>query len=57
MIAIKNGLAEFISIQNHCNLIYREEERDMNQLLEEEKMVMTHYSALVVLENYVVYLM
>ena len=44
MIARKNGWAEFISIQNHYNLIYREEEREMIQLLEEEKMVMTPYS-------------
>ena len=46
MIARKNGWAEFISIQNHYNLIYREEEREMIQLLEEEKMVMTPYSAM-----------
>ena len=45
-IARKNGWAEFISIQNHYNLIYREEEREMMQLLEEEKMVMTPYSPL-----------
>ena len=46
MIARKNGWAEFISIQNHYNLIYREEEREMMQLLEEEKIVMTPYSAM-----------
>ena len=46
MTARKNGWAEFISIQNHYNLIYREEEREMMQLLEEEKMVMTPYSPL-----------
>jgi len=46
MIARKNGWAEFISIQNHYNLIYREEEREMIQLLEEEKIVMTPYSPL-----------
>ena len=46
MIARENGWAEFISIQNHYNLIYREEEREMMQLLEEEKMVMTPYSPL-----------
>ena len=45
-IARKNGWAEFISIQNHYNLIYREEEREMMQLLEEEKIVMTPYSPL-----------
>ena len=46
MIARKNGWAPFISIQNHYNLLYREEEREMMQLLEEEKMVMTPYSVL-----------
>ena len=46
MIARQHGWAEFISIQNHYNLIYREEEREMIQLLEEEKMVMTPYSAM-----------
>ena len=45
-IARKNGWAPFVSIQNHYNLIYREEEREMMQLLEEEKMVMTPYSVL-----------
>ena len=46
MIARKNGWAEFISIQNHYNLIYREEERDMMQFLEEEKIVMTPWCPL-----------
>ena len=46
MIARKNGWAQFISIQNHYNIIYREEEREMFQLLEEEKMVSTPYSPL-----------
>ena len=45
-IARKNGWAQFISIQNHYNIIYREEEREMFQLLEEEKIVMTPYSPL-----------
>ena len=45
-VARQHGWAEFISIQNHYNLIYREEEREMFQLLEEEKMVMTPYSPL-----------
>jgi len=45
-IARKNGWTEFISIQNHYNLIYREEEREMIQLLEEENIVMTPYSPL-----------
>ena len=46
MIARKNGWAEFISIQNHYNIIYREAERDMVQLLEEEGMSMTPFSPL-----------
>ena len=46
MLARSKGWAPFISIQNHYNLVYREEEREMIQLLEEEKMVMTPYSAL-----------
>ena len=46
MISRQHGWAEFISIQDHYNLIYREEEREMMQLLEEEKMVMTPYSPL-----------
>ena len=46
MVARQHGWAEFISIQNHYNLIYREEEREMMQLLEEENIVMTPYSPL-----------
>jgi len=46
MIARKNGWAEFISIQNHYNVIYRETEREMQQLLEEEGMSMTPFSPL-----------
>ena len=33
--ARKNNLTPFVSIQNHYNLIYREEEREMTQLIEE----------------------
>ncbi|OUM59311.1 hypothetical protein PIROE2DRAFT_63841 [Piromyces sp. E2] len=44
--ARQHGWARFISIQNHYNLVYREEEREMIQLLEEEEMVMTPYSPL-----------
>ena len=43
MIAREKGWAEFISIQNHYNMIYREDERDLVQLLEEEGMLMTPY--------------
>ena len=46
MIARKNGWAEFVSIQNHYNIIYREDERDLAQLIEEEKMSMTPFSPL-----------
>ncbi|RAX54991.1 aldo/keto reductase [Helicobacter sp. 16-1353] len=45
-IARQNGYHTFISMQNHYNLIYREEEREMMQLLEEEKVMMTPYSPL-----------
>ena len=46
MIARQHGWAEFISIQNHYNIIYREDERDMAQLIEEEGMSMTPFSPL-----------
>ncbi|KAG4095748.1 Aldo/keto reductase [Neocallimastix lanati (nom. inval.)] len=44
--ARQHGWATFVSIQNHYNLVYREEEREMIQLLEEEGVVMTPYSPL-----------
>ena len=43
MIAREKGWVEFISIQNHYNMIYREDERDLVQLVEEEGMLMTPY--------------
>ena len=46
MIARQHGWAEFISIQNHYNIIYREDERELAQLVEEEGMSMTPYSPL-----------
>ena len=46
MIAREHGWAEFISIQNHYNIIYREDERELEQLVEEEGMSMTPYSPL-----------
>ena len=46
MIAREHGWAEFISIQNHYNIIYREDERELAQLVEEEGMSMTPYSPL-----------
>jgi aryl-alcohol dehydrogenase-like predicted oxidoreductase len=36
-IAEKNGWTRFVSMQNHYNLIYREEEREMLPLCKEEK--------------------
>ena len=46
MISRKNGWAQFISIQNHYNIIYREDERELTQLIEEEGMSMSPYSPL-----------
>ena len=41
-----NGLAEFVSIQGHYNLIAREEEREMLPFCESENIAVTPYSAL-----------
>lgn len=41
-----HGWKTFISMQNHYNLIYREEEREMMKLLAEEHVQMTPYSPL-----------
>ena len=46
MVAREHGWAEFISIQNHYNIIYREDERELAQLVDEEGMSMTPYSPL-----------
>lgn len=45
-LAEKEGFAQFVSVQNHYNLIFREEEREMMQLCTEENIAMTPYSAL-----------
>lgn len=42
----KYGWARFISMQNHLNLIYREEEREMLPLCKEEKIGVIPYSPL-----------
>jgi aryl-alcohol dehydrogenase-like predicted oxidoreductase len=42
----KNGWARFISMQNHLNLIYREEEREMLPLCRDEKIGVIPYSPL-----------
>ena len=45
-LAEKEGFAKFISVQNHYNLIFREEEREMVKLCCEDQIAMTPYSAL-----------
>ena len=44
--AEKHGWTRFVSMQNHLNLIYREEEREMMPLCREEKIGVTPYSPL-----------
>jgi aryl-alcohol dehydrogenase-like predicted oxidoreductase len=45
-VAEKNGWTQFVSMQNHLNLIYREEEREMLPLCREEKIGVIPYSPL-----------
>ncbi|MCV9887310.1 aldo/keto reductase [Metabacillus halosaccharovorans] len=45
-VAEKNGWTKFVSMQNHLNLIYREEEREMLPLCKEEGIGVTPYSPL-----------
>ena len=45
-IAEKHGWAKFVSVQNHYNLIMREEEREMNVYASENNIALTPYSAL-----------
>jgi aryl-alcohol dehydrogenase-like predicted oxidoreductase len=45
-VAEKNGWTCFVSMQNHLNLIYREEEREMLPLCKAEKIGVTPYSPL-----------
>lgn len=45
-LAEKEGFTSFISVQNHYNLIAREEEREMAKLCAEDGIAMTPYSAL-----------
>ncbi|MBY7142268.1 aldo/keto reductase [Virgibacillus sp. NKC19-3] len=45
-VAEKNGWTKFVSMQNHLNLLYREEEREMLPLCREEKIAVTPYSPL-----------
>ena len=41
-----HGMAEFVSVQGHYNLIFREEEREMAPFCKAENIAMTPYSAL-----------
>jgi aryl-alcohol dehydrogenase-like predicted oxidoreductase len=45
-VAEKNGGTKFVSMQNHLNLIYREEEREMLPLCKDQKIGVTPYSPL-----------
>ena len=45
-LAEKEGFAQFVSVQNHYNLLFREEEREMSQFCAEDNIAMTPYSAL-----------
>lgn len=45
-LAERRGWARFVSVQNHYNLIMREEEREMVPFCREENIAMTPYSAL-----------
>jgi aryl-alcohol dehydrogenase-like predicted oxidoreductase len=45
-VAEKHGWTRFVSMQNHMNLIYREEEREMMPLCRAEKIGTTPYSPL-----------
>jgi aryl-alcohol dehydrogenase-like predicted oxidoreductase len=44
--AEKNGWTKFVSMQNHYNMIYREEEREMMPLCRDAKIASTPYSPL-----------
>lgn len=45
-IAEKNGWTNFVSMQNHYNLLYREDEREMIPICKEQGVVLTPYSPL-----------
>ena len=45
-IAAREGWPQFVSVQGHHNLLFREEEREMLPFCREEKIAMTPYSAL-----------
>lgn len=45
-VAEQNGWTKFVSMQNHYNMIYREEEREMIPFCRDEKIAITPYSPL-----------
>lgn len=45
-VADKHGWTKFVSMQNHLNLLYREEEREMMPLCDDQKIAVTPYSPL-----------
>lgn len=45
-LAREHHLTPFVSVQNHYNLIFREEEREMVKLCQEDNIAMTPYSSL-----------
>ena len=45
-LAEKEGFPQFVSVQGHYNLIFREEEREMVKLCKEDNIALTPYSAL-----------
>ena len=45
-VAERHGWTRFVSMQNHYNLIYREDERELLPLCVEEKIALTPYSCL-----------
>src|SRR5699024_780146 len=45
-LAEKEGFPKFVSVQGHCNLICREEGREMAILCAEDNIAMTPYSAI-----------
>ncbi|HZJ86684.1 MAG TPA: aldo/keto reductase [Erysipelothrix sp.] len=45
-VAEKNGWTKFISMQNHYNLIYREDERELIPVCEDQNVSLTPYSPL-----------
>ncbi|MDT2684875.1 aldo/keto reductase [Enterococcus gallinarum] len=45
-VADKHGWTKFVSMQNHLNLLYREEEREMLPLCDDQNIAVTPYSPL-----------